>query len=185
MEEKETPPATVIPKWLRIFLAYGVMIGGIFAIICLGTLSDTSWILSLLLGLLLLPLVPAIQRVLLDDAPAKGLFFKQYFSTLRELGILLGSLLLGAPFIAFKAAGVLAVVMLIPLAFIWGIAGLQALGIDIFAKVEDIVRLFRYTLITVGIACAWILFSYLVKKYKDNSSLFSRLLQEFHHIFYE
>ena len=185
MEEKRKPSSTVIPKWLRVLLAYGVMIGGIIAIMGLVALSDTSWILSLLLGLLLLPVVPAIQRVLLDDEPAAELFFKQYSSVLRELGILLGGLLLGAPFIAFKAAGFLATVMLIPIAVIWGVAGLQALGIDIFAKVEELDSLFRYTLITAGIAGAWILFSYLVKKYKDGSSFFSMLLQEFYKVFEE
>ena len=185
MADKEKLPSTVIPKWLRVLLAYGMMIGGILTIIWLMILSDTSWILAVLLGLLLLPFVPAVQRMLLDDEPAMGLFFEQYFSTLREFGILLGGLLLGAPFIAFKAAGFLAAVMLIPLAVIWGVAGLQALGIDILAQVEDIDSLFRYTLITVGIAGAWALFSYLVKKYQDGSSFFSRLLQEFHQIFYE
>ena len=183
MEEKEKSSSTVIPKWLRVLLAYGMMIGGIIIIIGLGTLSYTSWILSILFGFLLLPLVPAIQRVLLDDEPATGLFFKQYFSTLRELVILLGGLLLAAPFIAFRAAGFLAAVMLIPIVVIWCVAGLQALGIDIFAKVEDVDSLFRYTLITVGIAGIWALFSGLVKKYKDGNSFFSMLLQEFYRIF--
>ena len=182
MDRKEKPPSTIIPKWLRALLAYGVMIGGIIAIIGLVALSHTSWILGLLLGLLFLPLVPAVQRVLLDDEPAAGLFFEQYFSTLKELVGLFGGMLLAVPFIAFKAAGFLAAVMLIPLAVIWGVAGLQALGVDIFAKVENINSLFRYTLITVGIAGAWILFDRLVKKYQDGSSFFSMLLQKGDHL---
>jgi len=185
MAEKEKPPSTVLPKWLRVLLAYGLMIGGIITIIWLVTLSDTSWILSLLLGVLLLPFVPALQRMLLDDESATGLFFEQYFSTLLELVGLLGGMVFAVPFIAFKAAGFLAAVMLIPLAVIWGVAGLQALGIDIFAKMEDLDRLFRYTLITVGIAGAWAIFSYLVKKHQDGSSIFSMLMQKFYRMFFE
>lgn len=77
------------PEWLRIagiILAYGLTIGGIvFVIPWLFSFSE-SWAIGLLLLVIVAPLFPAMQAILLKEKPANlFMFLKIYVAEFASL----------------------------------------------------------------------------------------------------
>lgn len=161
------------PEWLRIagiILAYGLTIGGIFAIPWLFGLSQ-SWTIGFLLFVIVVPLFPAMQAILLKKKPASlFMFLKIYVAEFASFFLQLGLLLVTAPFMAILVAGRLAIALLVAAVIAWFFVGLQQFGLDIGRKMpgDDMIILLW---VTIGLVAAVGIFYFsdrLVKKHEDD-----------------
>jgi uncharacterized membrane protein YuzA (DUF378 family) len=173
LQKEESQNRVEGPEWLRItaiILAYGLTIGGILAIPWLFALSR-SWAIGFLLFVIVVPLFPAMQAILLKKKPASlFMFLKIYVAEFASLFLQLSLLLVTAPFIAILVAGRLVIVLWVAAVIAWFIVGLQQLGLDIGRKMpgDDIIILLW---ITVGLTAAVVIFYFFdrfVKKYEDS-----------------
>jgi hypothetical protein len=170
------------PEWFRIggiILAYGLTIGGILAIPWLFSFSR-SWSIGLLLVVMVIPLFPVMQTILLGKAPAKMfLFLKIYVAEFTSLFLQLGFLLVTLPFIAVLVAGRLATALLLAVVISWFIVGLQQLGVDIGRKMPgaDILILLW---VTIGLTVVVGIFFLLVRLFeKHEDGYFSLWARQF------
>jgi hypothetical protein len=176
MEEKKEKSQNRFegPEWLRIagiILAYGLTIGGIvFVIPWLFALSE-SWAIGFLFFVIVVPLFPAMQAILLKKKPASlFMFLKIYVAEFASLFLQLSLLLVTAPFMVILVGGRLAIALLIAAVIAWFIVGLQQFGLNIGRKMpgDDIIILLWVTIglvIAVGI---FYFFDRLVKKHEDS-----------------
>ncbi|MCD4737822.1 MAG: hypothetical protein K8R89_00995, partial [Anaerolineae bacterium] len=165
-KEKKSPNQFESPEWLRIILAYGVTIGGLFVLVWLATLFLRFRLIGLLLIIVVIPLFPAMQAILLRQKPA-SLFMKLYVAEFASLTLQLGLLLVSTPFIAISVAGVLACALLITAVIGWFIVGLQQLGLDIGSKMSrGDIEIFFW--VTVGLIVAIGIFYIFVRLVRKN-----------------
>jgi hypothetical protein len=170
MQEKNTgyQNRAEAPEWFRIggiIVACGLTIGGILIIPWLFAVSR-SWSIGLLLIVMVIPLVLAMQTILLGKAPANVfLFLKIYVAEFTSLFLQLGFLLVTLPFIAVLVAGRLASALLLAVVISWFIVGLQQLGFDIGRKMPgaDILILLW---VTIGLTVAVGIFFLLVRLFE-------------------
>ena len=172
-KEKKSPNQFESPEWLRIILAYGVTIGGLFVLVWLATLFLRFRLIGLLLIIVVIPLFPAMQAILLRQKPA-SLFMKLYVAEFASLTLQLGLLLVSTPFIAISVAGVLACALLITAVIGWFIVGLQQLGLDIGSKMSrGDIEIFFW--VTVGLIVAIGIFYIFVRLVRKNGDRYFSL----------
>lgn len=159
--------------WLRvasIILAYTLTIAGLlFLIPWLFSLSK-SWLVGLLLFIVVVPLFPATQTILMGHRQASvTMFLKIYVSEYASLLAQMVFLLASAPFIAIAVAGRLAIVLLATALMAWIIVGLQQMGLQIGSQLarEDIKILFWVTLGLAASVAIYYGLHHLAKKYEE------------------
>jgi hypothetical protein len=159
------------PKWLRKILAYGVAIAGILSLPLLTALLLKSWVIGLWLIVIVIPLFPAIQTILLREKPVTSLnFLKIYFTELASFSLQIGFLLVSAPIIVIMVASRLVIGLSVVAVISWFIVGLQQLGVKIGAKMpkHDIIILLWITMGLTAAVGIFYLFYRLGKKYEDS-----------------
>ena len=70
-----------VSDWLRVILAYGMAVLGIFVLTLLVVLFHESWVIGFWSILIVIPLFPAVQTILLRKKQAKPVMFLKIYLT--------------------------------------------------------------------------------------------------------
>jgi hypothetical protein len=160
---------TEILRISGIILAYVFTIVGVLGLAWVFSWSK-SWLIGFLFLVVIIPIFPAMQSILLGEKPASPIMFlKTYAAEYASLVMQLIFLFVSAPVIVIGVAGRLAAALLVAAAISWLIVGLQQFGVSIGRKMpmEDIQILFLITLGLVVITIVFLMLRKLAKKYED------------------